>query len=97
MFYLEFAPYGDLLKYVKSYDPDEYEVADLMYQVGQAIAFCHSYGIVHRDLKPENVLLTKNREAKLTDFGYCDRVDKNGYCENELFCGTTDICEIYRA
>jgi serine/threonine protein kinase len=89
-FYLEFAPKGDLLDYVKRFSPRESDLSNILYQVGQAIAFCHSYGVVHRDLKPENVLMDQNHVPKLTDFGYCDRIGQNGYCKNPLFCGTTD-------
>lgn len=89
-FYLEFAPNGDLLNYVLQHYPREKELANILCQIGQAIAFCHSYGVVHRDLKPENVLMDAKRVPKLTDFGYCDRIGQNGYCKNPLFCGTTD-------
>jgi serine/threonine protein kinase len=67
--------------------------------VGLAIDFMHSYGIVHRDIKPENILMSSSsssgpqhsgHQPKLTDFGYCDRIGSDGYCENPLFCGTTD-------
>lgn len=89
-FYLEFATNGDLLNYVSQYHPRQSDLANILYQIGQAIAFCHSYGVVHRDLKPENVLMDAKCVPKLTDFGYCDRIGQDGYCKNPLFCGTTD-------
>lgn len=90
-FYLEFAPNGDLLKYVKHYKLNERELARLMRQVGEAVLFCHSYQVIHRDLKPENILMTIEGVPKLTDFGYCDKADSRGMCKHELFCGTTDF------
>lgn len=81
---------GDLLKFVTEQKPSESELSSILYQVGKAIYFCHSYGVVHRDIKPENVLMNEERIPKLTDFGYCDRIGKFGYCKNPLFCGTTD-------
>jgi hypothetical protein len=34
-----------------------------------AVEYAHGQGVVHRDLKPSNVLLTKDRLAKIADFG----------------------------
>ncbi len=34
-----------------------------------ALDYAHQNGVVHRDIKPSNILLTKNLEPKLCDFG----------------------------
>eukprot|EP00823_Brevimastigomonas_motovehiculus_P006111 TRINITY_DN4858_c0_g1_i1.p1 TRINITY_DN4858_c0_g1~~TRINITY_DN4858_c0_g1_i1.p1 ORF type:complete len:788 (+),score=176.83 TRINITY_DN4858_c0_g1_i1:26-2389(+) len=41
----------------------------ILKKVAFGMKFLHSQNILHRDLKPENVLLTKDYDAKITDFG----------------------------
>ena len=41
----------------------------ILYQITKGINELHSRGIVHRDLKPSNILLDKNLNVKICDFG----------------------------
>src|SRR5690606_27668932 len=45
------------------------EVIDIGVQICGALKAAHNAGIIHRDLKPSNLLLTEDRQVKLTDFG----------------------------
>ncbi|KAK8338467.1 hypothetical protein V6Z12_A09G253000 [Gossypium hirsutum] len=38
-------------------------------QLVSALHFCHQNGVAHRDMKPQNVLLDKNGNVKVSDFG----------------------------
>ena len=61
----------DLKKYFDSLNGeiDLDVVKSFMYQLLRGLAFCHSNNVLHRDLKPQNLLINKNGELKLADFG----------------------------
>lgn len=72
----------------------------ITYQTLQAVAFCHQHNCIHRDVKPENILITKNGQIKLCDFGfariltgpgddYTDYVATRWYRAPELLVGDT--------
>uniref|UniRef100_A0A1A9VDD2 Cyclin-dependent kinase 5 homolog n=1 Tax=Glossina austeni TaxID=7395 RepID=A0A1A9VDD2_GLOAU len=61
----------DLKKYFDSLngDIDMAVCRSFMLQLLRGLAFCHSHNVLHRDLKPQNLLINKNGELKLADFG----------------------------
>jgi serine/threonine protein kinase len=40
------------------------------------VSHCHRSGIVHQDLKLENMLLTKDHQVKVADFGISGVADR---------------------
>ncbi|PSN33260.1 Cyclin-dependent kinase 1 [Blattella germanica] len=62
----------DLKKYLDSLEPNMMEprlVKSYLYQITEAILFCHQRRVLHRDLKPQNLLIANNGVIKVADFG----------------------------
>lgn len=53
------------------------EIAQIAYDLAEALEYMHNEGVVHRDIKPANILLVepgtgRRARARLTDFGISD-------------------------
>lgn len=62
----------DLKKYLDKLQTGLLEpklVQSYLYQINQAILFCHQRRVLHRDLKPQNLLISKDGLIKVADFG----------------------------
>lgn len=45
------------------------QIVDIGIQIATALDYAHQQRIFHRDIKPANIILTPDRQVKLTDFG----------------------------
>ncbi|MBN1636269.1 MAG: serine/threonine protein kinase [Deltaproteobacteria bacterium] len=66
MEYLEGSALNEL---IKENNLNLKEVMNIGIQVAQALDYAHGRGIVHRDIKPSNIIVTKDGQVKITDFG----------------------------
>lgn len=56
---------------------DNEEVIGIAVQIANALEVAHSNNIVHRDIKPQNILVTKDGDVKVTDFGIARATTSN--------------------
>ncbi|KAL8701747.1 MAG: hypothetical protein Q9224_000357 [Gallowayella concinna] len=67
---LEYIEGGELFDHIsKNGTLPEHEAIRIFRQIIAGLSYCHRFNICHRDLKPENLLLDKNRNVKIVDFG----------------------------
>lgn len=52
-----------------------YERLKLFNKVCDAVSFAHQNLVIHRDIKPSNIIITKEGEPKLLDFGISKLID----------------------
>lgn len=85
---LEICPGGEIFDFVAVSGAFSEDQARYFFsQFIEGLLHCHNKGFAHRDLKPENLLLGKNYDLKIADFGFAGPINGRGgvgYLETPL-------------
>lgn len=85
---LEIATGGELFDFIANSGKfSEGEARYFFKQFMEGLDFCHNNQVAHRDLKPENLLLDKDYNLKIADFGFAAPIegrDGQGYLHTKL-------------
>lgn len=85
---LEYANKGELFKQLQKEGRfSDRQTALYVAQLAGALDYCHKKHVIHRDIKPENLLLGRNGELKIADFGWSVHTPNS---RRTTLCGTLD-------
>ncbi len=88
MEYIDGVTVDDLIRHDGALEVDK--VIDIIMQVCQALKYLQSHNIVHRDIKPANIMVTKDGQVKLGDFGFIQSVFDAELMQEGTTIGTPD-------
>lgn len=88
---LEYASGGELFDFILNHRYLKDNAARRLFaQLVSGVGYLHKKGIVHRDLKLENLLLDRNRNIIITDFGFANTFDPRDELSDEIEYNLTD-------
>jgi adenylate cyclase len=91
-FVMEYIEGRTLKSYIANLKPGENvpvkQAIDWVIQIAQGLKAAHEKDIVHRDIKPENIMLTKEGNPKIMDFGIAKLKSSSGLTRTGTSLGT---------
>jgi TolB-like protein/Flp pilus assembly protein TadD len=83
-FSMKFVEGGQLDEVVRREPMSTRRAAELLVKIARTVHFAHERGILHRDIKPGNILVDKNGEPHLTDFGLARLIEQESTITNSF-------------
>ncbi len=88
---MEYVPGEDLKSFIKrSRRLDAETAVRIAGQVCEGLAEAHRLGVVHRDLKPSNIMIDKEGNARIMDFGIARSMAAGGMTGEGIVIGTPE-------
>ncbi|MGM9920538.1 MAG: Stk1 family PASTA domain-containing Ser/Thr kinase, partial [Bhargavaea sp.] len=86
---MEYVEGQTLKEYIKDHAPlAPAEAVEIMKQLCSGITAAHLHGIIHRDIKPQNILMDREGQVKLTDFGIAMALSATALTRTNSVMGT---------
>lgn len=83
-FSMKFVEGGQLDQVIKREPISPRQAAELLVTIARTVQFAHEHRILHRDIKPGNILLDRNGEPHLTDFGLARLTEQESTVTNSF-------------
>jgi len=88
---MEYVPGEDLKSFIRrSGHLNESKAVALARQIAEGLAEAHRKGVVHRDLKPQNIMIDREGNAKIMDFGIARSLHTRGGTGSGVIIGTPE-------
>lgn len=86
MEYVDSESLADMYREKGAIDP--LELLPILVQVARGLYVAHSHGVIHRDVKPANIMVSKDGEVKITDFGVSYSTNQAQITQDGMVVGT---------
>ncbi len=88
---MEYVPGEDLKSFIRrSGHLNEAKAIGLARQILEGLVEAHRLGVVHRDLKPQNIMIDREGNAKIMDFGIARSLHTKGVTGTGVIIGTPE-------